>query len=209
MTTTSPTNTKLLWISRVAFLGLIIFELLNQFNILHFTLDFTWFGLALTSVVAWASLEIALRVFTGAHAHHFHFGAIFAVVAVMTYVDALGDILHLYSKISFYDQIAHFSGGAFIAIVFAIIIHHLDRLNIITLGRFAKATFIIALTALGGSLYEIEEYLEDYFRGSNRLGDGPDTANDIMLAIIAAVLVAAVADRIQTARSRNHTPNKN
>jgi uncharacterized membrane protein YsdA (DUF1294 family) len=48
---------------------------------------------------------------------------------------------------------------------------------------------VLYLLALGinvivAVLYEVEEYLEDFFTLSQRLGDGPDTANDMMVNLI-------------------------
>jgi len=41
-------------------------------------------------------------------------------------------------------------------------------------------------------MYEIEEYLEDYFTGSHRLGDGLDTAEDLMFNIVGGLVVLSI-----------------
>lgn len=52
----------------------------------------------------------------------------------------------------------------------------------------------ISVTSLFGSFYEIEEYLEDAFYNHRqvRLGDGPDTANDLLLNLYGATAVGII-----------------
>jgi uncharacterized membrane protein YjdF len=52
-------------------------------------------------------------------------------------------------------------------------------------------------------LYEMQEYLEDVFSGSHRLGDGPDTANDLLLNLIGGLVTVLLVTGFRYYRSRN------
>lgn len=181
--------------SRTAVAGLIIFELLNELKILHFTLDFTWLGLSITAIICWIIIEFANYALKKSCGKALAGWAMF-VVASAVYLDALGDILHFYGRFGWYDQVAHLAGGAAVAILSFNILWQISQCEKIRLGQWNIGFFSIAIAALFGSLYEIEEYLEDFFTGSHRLGDGFDTANDLMLDIIGAIIIVLVINII-------------
>ena len=175
--------------SRAAVAGLISFELLNAAGILLFSLDFTWLGLSITAIFCWAVIEIISGLLKKSYGAPLA-GWTMLVAAGAVYMDALGDILHFYGRFGWYDQFAHFAGGAAVAILTFDVAWRLAQKHKMPL--WFSSFSAIAATALFGALYEIEEYLEDYFTGSHRLGDGPDTANDLMLDIIGAVVIIAL-----------------
>lgn len=179
------------FLARMSFIGLIIFELLNQFKILHFSLDFTWFGLVITAVIVWLIVEIFFLYLIKKHERKLASWTFLAAV-IGVYFDALGDIFHLYGKISYYDQIMHFLGGIIITAILFSFLKELKTVGKIQLGLLGKSFFAVFGASFFGALYEVEEYLEDYFRGTNRLGDGPDTANDLMLNILGALSVLVI-----------------
>jgi len=202
---TNAENKLLRALPRLLLAGLVLFELLNEFGILHYTLDFTWFGLAITSIIAWVVLEFSSyslkkaclpanglsRRQWQAGGKAMNFWAIMTAVAVV-YVDALGDILHFYGRFGWYDQLAHFAGGAAVAGLIFNVVWQLCSCQKIRLGNLGIGFITIASTAFVCALYEIEEYLEDFFTGSHRLGDGPDTANDLMLGILGAITMVVL-----------------
>ncbi len=186
-------NKTLKIISRAAIAGMIIFELLNELGILLFPLDFTWLGLSITAIFCWAVIEIIssrLKKSYGAPLA----GWTMLVAAGAIYMDALGDILHFYGRFGWYDQFAHFAGGGAVAILAFDVAWRLARKNEMPL--WFSNFFAVSATALFGALYEIEEYLEDYFTGSRRLGDGPDTANDLMLDVLGAIIIVFIINII-------------
>lgn len=199
---------------RLLLAGLILFELLNEFGILRYTLDFTWLGLVVTSVIAWTVLEIAAHLLKKSCGQTMNFWAIVFAIGII-YVDALGDILHLYSKFGWYDQMAHFVGGVVVAGLVYNIIWHLCRCRKISMRRAGMAFVAIAVTTFINTLYEIEEYLEDYFTGSHRLGDGPDTANDLLLSVLGAAVIILFVNIISRLKlfkisdNQEPKPNKN
>lgn len=75
----------------------------------------------------------------------------------------------------------------------------------VTYGLALGASTIFAV------LYEVEEYLEDYFFQTNRLGDGPDTANDLMLNLFggALLIVCLMGYRAWTRKRLAHDKSLN
>jgi hypothetical protein len=182
---------ELLYLGRILFAGLFIFEFLNWVGLLHFSLEFTWLGLLLTSGAVWLACEMITKEF-----HHNELpprsqGLAFMGAAIPIYADALGDINRWYGAISHYDKYLHFLGGAAAAgLVLLVIYTYAKRKKAsftISENWVAWISFLIA-TALG-VLYEFEEYLEDYFTGSHRSGGGPDTAGDLLFDTFGAILV--------------------
>ncbi len=193
----------LVWLSRAAFAGLILFEAANMAGILRFTLDFSWIGLIITAAVVWAALEVTHYLIHREHIRPFYHGFVFLAALTSIYIDALGDILRFYSRFSWYDQVAHFFGGVAAASIVYYLLRALARVERISLrdpwivySAFMTASFI-------GVLYELEEYFEDIVRGYPlRLGDGPDTANDIFLNLIGAAGALLLLELAQTYRIR-------
>lgn len=206
------TSNYLINLSRIFLLGLVCYELVNLFGILHNPLTFTWNGLTLTSVPVWAGLEIIL-FFTKKWASQINFGIVMIGATAGVYADAIGDMYLLYDKIHNYDKIMHFLGGGVICgwIVFEILRNLEDngkiRLGIIGVGFFAWMT-----TAFFGVLYELSEYFEDVFTGVHiRLGDGPDTTTDLMHNELGSLLIISILVIYFYARSvkirRANSPN--
>ena len=176
--------------ARILISTLIIFESLNLFGILKFTLDFSWLGLIVTSGV---TLVIAEAIY-----YFFRKKGIglpilpYFLIALGLWFDAIGDIGHFYGRIAWYDQAAHVLGGvAVMSMAIGILSRYQDKIKISILTMLFIA---IAFTALFGDLYELEEYLEDslYHGRQVRLGDGPDTANDIMLNLTGGLAVGII-----------------
>ncbi|MBI2024290.1 hypothetical protein HYT00_02810 [Candidatus Giovannonibacteria bacterium] len=176
-------------LSRTLILILILFEILNLAGFLNFTLDFSWLGLLVTSVSSLLVIELIYYFFRkrGEILPSFPY----SISAVGLWVDALGDISHFYGSIAWYDQMAHFLGGAAVmALALAVSVKLLaGKTSIIFIIIIA-----LSLTSFFGSLYEIEEYLEDafYHKRQVRLGDGPDTANDLLLNLYGALAVGII-----------------
>ncbi|MBI2624026.1 hypothetical protein HYW67_00845 [Candidatus Parcubacteria bacterium] len=186
--------TSLLIVARLGLASLIGFEGLNWFGVLDFTLDFSWLGLMVTAVAVLALLEGSAFLLKRTTGRGLHPVAYFAG-AVALAVDAIGDIVHLYGRFAWYDQAAHFLGGAVVGIVAFNVLWQLEGVGRIRIGAGWRSLFIVSMGALFGSLYEIEEYLEDLWKWHRqvRLGDGPDTVNDIIFNILGALAVAIIA----------------
>lgn len=174
--------------------ALFLFELLGADNFYQAKIVFTWFGLLITSMVVWLMVEGASFYLSKKTGQPLSGWAMLVAVGAL-YLDALGDIFGFYNwnfQGLWYDQIAHFWGGLAAGAVVFSVMSALIRAGIMKMNRTALFILTVALTGLLGQFYEIEEYLEDYFRGSNRLGDGVDTANDMLLNIIGSTVSVGV-----------------
>ncbi|MFH1537041.1 MAG: hypothetical protein ABID45_03575 [Patescibacteria group bacterium] len=170
---------------------LIIFEVLNYIRFFKFEVDYTWLGLIVSAFGMWALLEIAnyyslkklkqkLPIF------------ITILALIMLYLDAFGDMLHFYSTFIWYDQLMHFVGGTVMAIGTYYIFYKFRQVKIFKTGNLGISILTICSTTAIGVIYEWEEYFEDVINTTNRLGDGPDTANDMMLCFFGAVIVSII-----------------
>ena len=175
--------------------GLLIFELLNFLGILHFEVGFTWAGLIITILLIFIGLQIIV------HYTEVNFGIsisnrIWLIVLIGIYLDAIADIFNLYDRFIWFDQAVHFNAGILIALILFWFIGRIESTKKIELPRWLKNLFIFSATLTCGVLYEIEEYLEDVFTGSNRLGDGFDTANDMFMAMMGCLLTLLIIEII-------------
>jgi len=195
-------NKFLINLSRLLLLGLIIFELLNQFKVLNYPLTFTWLGLILTSTIIWLLLEI-ISFYTQKKCGRPIAGLSMLTATAVVYLDALGDIFLFYARYGFYDQVAHLVGGAAAAAIVYSIIKSLIDCQRIKLGLFGQGFFSWMTATFLGVIYELEEYFEDIFTGSHRLGDGMDTANDLFLDIVGGLVIIVIVTFYFKLKSRN------
>ena len=180
-------------LARSILTAIILFEFLNLIGVFYFEIDFTWFGLLFTALVVWTILE-SVHFLIKKHLGKGLPAWVFLLATFSLALDAFGDIFGWYGMFLKYDTITHFVGGATVAAILGYVILRLEAAEKIALGM-GNIFFILTVMAFAmafGSIYEIEEYLEDYFRGSNRLGDGPDTANDMLLNTFGAFVSASI-----------------
>ena len=77
------------------------------------------------------------------------------------------------------------------SVAIAMFAHYREKHKIsLALMLFISISFV----GFFGSLYEIEEYLEDayYHHRQVRLGDGQDTANDLLMNLVGGFAASAV-----------------
>jgi len=166
-------------LARILLLSLIGFESLNFLGVLPFATYFSWIGLLVTSVGALIVLEVVYYLFRKSRVILPTLPYIISSISL--WFDAFGDVARLYGKFGWYDQAAHIIGGvAIMSVAIAMFAHYREKHKIsLALMLFISISFV----GLFGSVYEIEEYLEDrYYHGEQkRLGDGPDTADDLLM----------------------------
>lgn len=189
-------------LGRILIFALLIFELLNWSRILQYSVYFTWRGLVVTSVVCWLIIEIFSFILKRKY-HTALSGWIYLAVAVTLYVDALGDLFGWYGAYAWYDQVAHFNGGFWLALIIWEVLRQF-RTKLSFHGHlFFCWTTVLAL----GSLYEIEEYSEDLIFHSSRLGDAFDTVNDILMngsgALLMLFIIWLIYRRVRSHHSSN------
>ena len=181
----------MLKIARFAFAAWLLVEFLSWLKVLPFTLEFTWLGLMLTASFTWIALEIISWRLKKAGARYL-WGTTYLVSLFSLCVDAFGDTFRFYGTYAWYDQVAHFIGGAVVALVIFNLLIALYSANKINLPSKGIAAIAIGISMALGSVYELEEYLEDVVFNSNRLGDAFDTGNDMLLNTVGAVVIIVI-----------------
>ena len=180
------------WIWRGLFGGVIFFEVLVWLELIPLTATFTILGLIVTQAAAWILLEIVQTRLQRPYAWW-----IMALIVLSMTLDMTGDLFHWYDRFFWYDAVLHFFGSSVAALwvwnIATIVYHQRAPHKLIMLATFGLGV------AMGVS-YELEEYLEDYFTGSHRLGDAFDTGHDLLLN---ALGVAVAVGLISYARPRN------
>ncbi|MDD4271679.1 MAG: hypothetical protein PHF50_02650 [Patescibacteria group bacterium] len=183
--------------ARFLFVALIVFEILNFLKILQFNTQFTWLGLVITSIFTLAVLEMTAHNYRKKKGHYLHW-SVWVIITIALALDAAGDFFHLYSRYDWWDQVVHYFNSAIICFTLFAVINafYIDKFKFSLLlkeGRLKLALFLATTATVSlGALYEMEEYLEDVFFHTNRLGSGADTANDLTLDILGAVTVVAI-----------------
>ncbi|MCK5459815.1 hypothetical protein KAI52_01745 [Candidatus Parcubacteria bacterium] len=181
---------------RFIFAGLIIFELLNYSKILRFSTQFTWLGLVITSTASLILLEFVAHKYKQLKGNYLHW-SIWLIVTAGLSLDAFGDFFHFYSRYNWWDQFAHFFISAVVCFTLFIVVSAfwIDRFRFSLLLKTGRLKLSLLLAATGAmslsAIYEVEEYLEDVFFHTNRLGPGTDTANDLFLNLTGILTVVA------------------
>lgn len=205
-----------LFFVRALFLTLLAFEFLNWFKILHFSVEFTWFGLIVTAGGVYGFVE-CLHYYlkknhqVGLPAMAFLFGFI------PVFYDALGDVFHFYN-IPGYDKVGHFFGSAMAAGVMFLFLWTLKRRNFINWRLGTKMLFAFTVTVSFGVLYELEEFGEDlltcYHKNlipflaekllpcGARFGDAYDTGSDLFFDVLGAAAAVLIGWAIITLSQR-------
>lgn len=175
----------IIFFTRAFFIGIIIFEILNFLRVLEFNLQFTWLGLVITSIFALTLLEFIAYKYKQKKGHYLHW-SIWLIIAAALSLDAMGDFFFLYAKFPWWDQVVHYFVSAVITFTLFVVISAfwIDKFKYSLLfksGRLKLSLFLAATSTISlSALYEVEEYVEDIFFKTNRLGPGVDTASDLL-----------------------------
>jgi len=165
------------------------FELLNFAKILQFKLHFSWLAMAVPAILGWLTWFFLNRALKKSGSQYLAVQA-GALMLISLYIDLLGNLTSFYGQWFWYDKFAHFFGGvSTVAVLFALL-QHWQKLGKIRLPLVWLAIFAISLSMLAGMLYEFEEYFEDYFTGTDKIGNRFDTADDLLYQSIGASITA-------------------
>lgn len=189
-------------LTRIAFALLILFEITNYIRVFHFTVDFTWFGLIFTSIFVFCALEIGQVIFIK-KLHTLLPSFIWPIAFATVALDALGDIAHWYSRVPWYDQVTHALGGIVTTLIVFVVFATVAKTHEWRHPAHLSYSYALGIATVFGVLYEIEEYLEDYFGFTNRLGDGRDTANDLLLNLVGSIVAITIIMFTRYARKRS------
>lgn len=186
------------WVCRVAFAALIVFDLTGYFQIIDYKVTYTWFGLLITATSVFIGIEVVSYAAWRWRRHDLYW-PVWPIALFVVAADGFGDLFHWYERnIPFfgtqlwYDQAMHFVGSMAAAIIMLAFIRAVRSVNHHRELRTEDLLLMLTLSVSVGVLYELEEYFEDLAWGSNRLGDGFDTANDLFLNLCGALVVTLV-----------------
>lgn len=176
-------------LTRFTLVGIVGFELAGLFGALPLKPQFSWIGLFLTALFAFGSLTILERYLRNRNQAALPL-SLWAMVTAAIILDAGGDLLYLYARFPWYDNLTHFVGGFAIAVLarwFILAKNHGERRAVHPL---TACYLVLAAVASIATLYEIVEYFSDWFIGTQNLADRWDTNEDLIMAMIGGFLPA-------------------
>jgi hypothetical protein len=195
---------KSLWPARIILVIIIVVEALGAVNILPIETEFTWKGLLLQSVVVLFLIE-AVSKYVERKNFDIAIGPAAFLITLQIAVDATGDMAHLYGRFIWFDQLLHFTGGFVITFLTTGMYRALfEKQRVMPLPRGEIIISGLGVGMIGAMIYEGEEYLEDLLTGSHRLGDGFDTADDIVFDLLGGLLAAVLVVGIPMLTTRRH-----
>lgn len=176
-------------------------ELLGGLRLLPLRAEFTWKGLLLQSLAAIVVFELLYWI-VRRYKLNYVVGYSALAFAVLIAIDAVGDIGHLYGAFMWYDQVVHALGGfvAGLGATSTLTAVHTRLRGPESLMHLELLLSGLAFATMLATLYEITEYAEDYLTGSHRLGDGFDTANDLVLGMLGGLIAATLVVRLPKLR---------
>src|SRR3990167_1136830 len=188
MATKTKKHKYIRWFWRIPLAILATVEFLAVIHIIPYQPQFTSLGLLFTSAAVWIFLELAQSFLERRHAS-IRARWVILISVTSVYLDAFGDFFFLYARIPHYDAFLHF----FASISATVLVWHLLEVGVSKrYSRRFLLTFTVCLVITFGTVYEISEYIEDFFTGSHRLGDGFDTANDLLLDSLGALMIVVL-----------------
>ncbi|PIO07141.1 hypothetical protein COU59_03730 [Candidatus Pacearchaeota archaeon CG10_big_fil_rev_8_21_14_0_10_34_12] len=101
----------------------------------------------------------------------FLFNFIFLFVGIYAIFENLGILMHLL-------------GGSLVGYSIFLTLTYFEKLNIVSLDRFSKLTFIVSFVALIAVFWEFFEFSLTYLTGFSFQGTLADTMSDLLLGIL-------------------------
>lgn len=182
------------WLKRIAqsiFIAIFTFEFLNAVHLLSFKIEYSWFGVTLSTAVIFVGISLIESLCSQKLEFQLP-GVVWFMGLVLILNDFVGDVLGAYARWEHYDQLIHGLSGVILVGFFLLLFEGVARRQSWRVPPVILYALALGMNMIGAVLYEIEEYSEDVFFGSRRLGDGPDTVNDLLMSLtcgIATILV--------------------
>lgn len=170
----------------VSLLALLVLELTLRYD--------TWvrqIALAITNISTILALIIADRYMRRRGVRLPWSVAWFAALGV--WFDGMGNFIHYYANIRWWDQLAHAVGSGALAAGVFVLVAMFQRRGTIRLGTKLRALFVVSITTTLSALYEISEYIGDVIYPTNRVTNLFDTADDLLWNLVAAIVVVSFA----------------
>ncbi|EKE26565.1 MAG: hypothetical protein ACD_4C00241G0003 [uncultured bacterium (gcode 4)] len=177
----------LLSLFRVFLWWLILFEILNAYEILNHPLSFTWSWLITVGLFGWVIAEILMFFYKW-----INYVLILPLISMPIFLDAFWDIFLLYKAFHNYDKFLHFFNSALIAWVLFIVLR--EKFENAKFTKTFQWIIIISMTTTLWALYEIEEYAEDVLINHRllRMGNSFDTGDDILMNLLWGIFMVVL-----------------
>jgi hypothetical protein len=176
---------------RTIFFSLLSFDFLNSIKVFHLPLDFPWLVLFLVCLWVWLFWE---KIYKKRFDFPMLMGGLFTF---QLSADTLGNVLHLYKKIDWYDKFTHFSGGATAGTLTILILSYLSKKNQWKIGLKTLIIFSVSLALLFGVFYEFWEYFAYSVLNYKLIIIGvTDTANDLLFDFLGATISILILSHI-------------
>ncbi|MFA6525587.1 MAG: hypothetical protein WCT33_04965 [Patescibacteria group bacterium] len=125
------------------------------------------------------------------------------VIASSVWLDAIGNFMYLYTKFTWWDDLAHFFGSLAVAVLVYNIFLILRARGVINLSNFHFLTYVVSVAVLVTVLYELSEYFGDLIFEMQRVGARYDTSSDLTYDFLGALIVVLVGNRM--VKRSNHS----
>ncbi|MFA6391768.1 MAG: hypothetical protein WCW66_03390 [Patescibacteria group bacterium] len=116
------------------------------------------------------------------------------VIALSVWLDAIGNFMYLYTKYSWWDDLAHFSGSLSVAVIVYNIFLILKKRGHINLSNFHFSAYVLSVAVLVTVLYELTEFYGDLMFEMQRVGARYDTSSDLAYDTLGPLLVVLVGN---------------
>lgn len=168
-------------------MGTIIFSLVSKQKTNLFLLLGTMFCILIPFIITYITNKIKLLL----PASFQYYAVIFIILALY-----FGEFLKFYTIFWWWDLFLHFTFGCYGVIIFIHLLKGIiQKTNSISIRRFAIFSVISAFcfSISLGTLWEIAEFLSDYFLKTNTVNGGlEDTATDLMVKVIGAFITCVI-----------------
>lgn len=114
------------------------------------------------------------------------------LIAVSVWLDALGNFQHLYAGFWWWDRLTHTVGGMALSALFIDIFLALRRSGKLSASWGFAAWMGVLVGQLLGSVYEISEWLGDFWFKTERVRGPYDTPHDLFQNLVGGLLVLGI-----------------
>ncbi len=129
-----------------------------------------------------------------------------ALIIGATLADTLGNAGKMYDRWGHYDKVVHFASGGAIAVLAYQALRYLEARGMLTYSPMRRAVVSILVSfLLAGLLWETYEFLSDFVFSSERVYGWTDTAGDLIVDIIGAIVAICIMLLAQSRQGRTST----
>lgn len=170
-------NTLITWFMHLSLI-LVFFYLIYKAN---FVLSI----LTLVAILVSFSPAILRRNYDVNIPWHLEFLIVFAIL-----LDTLGSAFNIYHTFTGYDFLTHTIGTATISILAFMIVYTLNFIGVVKMNLKMMGFFTFVFAIAVGSVYEILEFMSDFFLGTHMMISLENTVLDMIFNMLGGSLVA-------------------